>query len=371
MPRQLLFIPGPVTVAAPVLAAMGRPMLDHRGPEYRAVLESISRRLKAIFGTGNDVLLLGSSGTGGLEAAVVNSFSPGQRVLSCPVGIFGKRLANIAKTYGLAVEIVDTPLGHRVDAARLAERLRADVKGEIAGILLTHNETSTGVQNDMQTLSDAIGDHPATVIVDSVSGMGASLFTMDAWRFDVVVAAPQKALAAPPGIAMVAVSPRGWERIAQANVPRFYFDLRKAREFAEQGQTPWTPPVPIAFALDAAIDLYECEGAAAVWARHARNAQAIRAGLTGLGLELFSQPDAHSVTVVAMKAPVGVDAAAVRRTLREKHGMVIGGGQQELQGKILRIGTMGDITSGDISACLSVLGKILHEQGASLLSAGV
>jgi aspartate aminotransferase-like enzyme len=364
MQRQLLFIPGPVTVAAPVLAAMGRPMVDHRGPEYRAVLESISRRLKPIFGTNNDVLVLGGSGTGGLEAAVVNLFSPGQRVLSCPVGVFGKRLANIAKTYGLEVEILETSLGHRVDAARLAERLRADVKGEIAGILLTHNETSTGVQNDMRLLSEAVGDHPATVIVDSVSGMGASAFTMDAWRFDVVVAAPQKALAAPPGLAMVAVSPRGWERIEQARIPRFYFDLRKAREFAALGQTPWTPPVPVAFALEAAIDLYEREGAAHVWARHARNAEMIRAAVTAMGLKLFSQPDAHSVTVVAMALPPGVDATAVRRTLREKHGMVIGGGQQELQGKILRIGTMGDVTQEDINACLSALEEQVRAVGA-------
>ncbi len=364
--RQLLFIPGPVTVAEPVLTAMTRPLVDHRGPEYRELLERLSRRLQPIFGTKQEVLTLGSSGTGGLEAAIVSLFSPGQRVLSCPVGVFGKRLANIAKMYGLEVEFLETPLGHRVDAKRLAERLRADTKGEIAGILLTHNETSTGVQHDMALLAEAIGNHPATVVVDSVSGMGASKFEMDAWGFDAVVAAPQKALAAPPGLAMVAVSPRGWERMTQASIPRFYFDLRKAREFAELGQTPWTPPVSLAFALDAALDLYEREGAEKVWARHERRAQRIRDGVLGMGLELFSQPDAHSVTVVALKVPEGIDAAGIRRTLRERNGFVIGGGQQELAGKILRIGTMGDIQDADIEAVLAALAAALSEQKLSV-----
>lgn len=366
--RQLLFIPGPVTVPEPIASAMARPMVDHRGPEYAALLGSISERLKPIFGTTNDVLLLGSSGTGGLEAAVSNLFSPGQRVLSCPVGVFGKRLANIAKTYGLEVEMLDTQLGHRLDAQRLAEHLRADKKHEIAGILLTQNETSTGVQNDMASLSAAIGDHPATVIVDAVSGLGASAFEMDAWRFDVVVSASQKALSVPPGIAMAAVSSRAWERIAEARVPRFYFDLRKAREFAQQGQTPWTPPVSLAFALDVALDLYGREGAQKVWARHTRYARAIRTAVGAMGLEVFSQPDAHSVTVVAMRVPPGVDTSAVRRTMREKYDIVIGGGQQELAGKILRIGTMGDISEADVIRAITALDETLRELGAEISS---
>ncbi|HEY0798954.1 MAG TPA: alanine--glyoxylate aminotransferase family protein [Candidatus Baltobacteraceae bacterium] len=360
MQRQLLFIPGPVTVPEPILAALARPMVDHRGPEYAAILERISQRLKPVFGTSSDVMLLGSSGTGALEAAVTNSFSPGQRLLSCPVGVFGKRLANIAKTNGMDVEMLETPLGERLDAARLAERLRADTKHEIAGILLTHNETSTGVQNDMALLSAAIGDHPATVVVDSVSGLGATEFKMDAWGFDVVAAASQKVFSVPPGMAMVAVSKRGWERFAQAQAPRFYFDLRKAREFAEQGQTPWTPPVSIAYGMDVAIDLYELEGAPHVWARHARYAEAIRAAVVAMGLDLFSAPDAHSVTVVAFKLPAGADAGAVRRTLREQYGIIIGGGQQELKGKILRIGTMGDIGAADVLDALSALEATLR-----------
>ena len=363
MAKQLLFIPGPVTCAPAVLEAMGRPMIDHRGPEFAELLERIARGMQPIFGTSNDVVVLGSSGTGGLEAAVANSFSPGQKVLAAPVGVFGQRLATIARLHGLDVEIVETALGARVSAEALGARLRADAKGEIAGILLTHNETSTGVQNDMAALSAAIGEHPATVIVDSVSGLGASSFEMDAWHFDIVVTASQKALAVPPGLAMVAVSPRAWERMATAKAPRFYLDLRKAREFAQSGQTPWTPPVSIAYALDVAIDAYQAEGAQQAYARHDRFARTIRAYAAAAGIDVFSRPEAHSVTVVAMRAPAGIDVAKLRAELRERHAVVLGGGQAELKGKILRMGTMGSLSHVDIMRGLDALGVALRQQG--------
>jgi aspartate aminotransferase-like enzyme len=363
MPKQLLFIPGPVTCAPVVLEAMAKPMIDHRGPEFAHLIARIETGMKPIFGTLGDVLVLGSSGTGGLEAAVSSAFSPGQKVLSCPVGVFGKRLAKIASTYGLDVEILETPLGSGVDARALAARLRADTDHEIAGILLTHNETSTGVQNDMAALAAAIGTHPATVIVDSVSGLGASTFEMDAWKFDIVVTASQKALAVPPGAAMVAVSPRGWKRIEKATGPTFYLDLRKAREFAILGQTPWTPPVSIAYALDVAIDGYHDEGAASVYARHDRYARAIRAFAEAAGIELFSQPGSHSVTVVAMHVPPGLDVSAIRSALRDRYDVILGGGQAELKGKILRMGTMGDLTPADVRYGLESLAAVLREHG--------
>ncbi len=364
--RHLLFIPGPVTCAQPVLEAMAKPMIDHRGPEFAALLARIERGMRPIFGTQAEIEILGCSGTGGLEAAIASAFSPGQRVLAAPVGVFGKRLANIARAYGLEVELLDTPYGHAVDPAALEEKLKADRAHAFDGILLTHNETSTGVQNDMAALAAAIGDHPATTIVDSVSGLGASPFEMDAWRYDIVVTATQKALAVPPGISMVAVSARGWERIAQAKAPRFYLDLARAREFAPQGQTPWTPPVSIAFALDVGIERYHAEGAANVYARHDRYARAIRAATTTLRLELFSQPNAHSVTVVALRLPENLSADAIRRTLREEAGVVIGGGQQDLKGKILRIGTMGALTQTDILGAIGALEIALLKQAYAL-----
>ncbi len=334
MPKQTLFIPGPVTCAPEVLAAMAKPMINHRGPEFKALHRADRRGMRPIFGTAGEIVLLGCSGTGGLEAAVANAFSPGQKVLSAPVGVFGKRLANIAKTYGLEVEILDTPLGSALDPAALAARLRADTRHEIAGILLTHNETSTGVQNDMAALAAAIGDHPATVIVDSVSGLGASEFKMDEWGFDIVVTASQKALAVPPGVAMVAVSPRGWERIAQARRRRASISIcgrrassrRAARRRGRRPSRSCSRSTSRSNAITPRARRTCTRGTRATPRRSARRREA-------LGLTLFSQPDAHSVTVVAMNVPEGVEQPAVGRTLREEFGIVIGGGQQELKGR--------------------------------------
>ncbi len=363
MSDQLLFIPGPVTCAPDVLAAMAQPTFDHRGPEFAALLGRIEAGMKPIFGTRGDVLILGSSGSGGLEAAVANAFSPGDKVLSCPVGVFGKRLAAIARTYGLDVEVIDTPIGGAVDPAALAARLAADTNHAIAGVLLTHNETSTGVQNDMAALARAIGSHPATVVVDSVSGLGASAFEMDAWNFDIVVTASQKALAVPPGLAMIAVGARAWERIERAKVPRFYFDLLKAREFAALGQTPWTPPVSLMVALDVALERFTREGAANVHSRHAAYADAIRAFAGASGIEILSHAGAHSVTVVAMKVPGGLEVSKIRAVLRERFGIVLGGGQAELKGKIFRMGTMGDLTPANVLFALESLTTVLRELG--------
>jgi aspartate aminotransferase-like enzyme len=370
--KSLLLIPGPVAVAAPVLAAMARPMVDHRGPVFKAVLERVTSRLRPIFGTTSDVVILGGSGTSGLESAVASTFSPGEKVLACPIGVFGVRLAAIARAWGCDVELLETPWGEALDPLRLRERLKQDSRGEIRGILLTQNETSTGSQNAIDRLAEVTAGHPASVIVDAVSGLGASRFAMDEWGFDVVVVASQKALAVPPGLAMVAVSKRGWQRIASAKGPAFYLDLKRAREFAELGQTPWTPPVSIAFALDVALERYEAEGAERVWERHRRAAEAIRAAARAIGLEIFSKEGAHSATVVAIRVPSGVKADEVRRSLREEHGIVISGGQKELKGQIFRIGTMGDLLPAETIGAWASCEIVLAEQGVSFtLGSGV
>jgi len=372
MAKQTLFIPGPVTCAQAVLAATSRPMINHRGPEFARLLHRCARGMQPIFGTRGEIVFLGGSGTSGLEAAVVNAFSAGERVLSCPVGVFGRRLAAVARTYGLDVDVLETANGSAVDPTVLRARIAAAGERPYAGVLLTHNETSTGVENDMAALSAALGEYPGLRIVDSVSGLGASAFETDAWGYDMVVTATQKALAAPPGLAMVAVSAKAWARMESVTLPRFSLDLKKAREFAVDGQTPWTPPVSIVYALDAALDLYEAEGAPAVWARHARYSTAVRAAVEALGLALCSQPGAHSTTVVAMHLPAGVDGGKLNKTLRETYGIVMGGGQAEMKGKIARMGVMGDLTPADILGALGALELALAEQGAAIdLGAGV
>ncbi|HEY1976647.1 MAG TPA: alanine--glyoxylate aminotransferase family protein [Candidatus Baltobacteraceae bacterium] len=365
MKKSLLLLPGPVPVAQPVLEAMARPMINHRGPEFAEMLARIERGLGPVFGTNGDVVLLGSSGTGAMEAAFVNLFSPGDVVLSCPIGVFGKRFASIAQTYGCVVETLDTPAGAALDPQALAARLEADGGKRIAGVLLTHNETSTGVQNDMAALAPILRAHGAITLVDSISGLGASDFRMDDWGYDVVVTASQKAFAAPPGIAMFAASQRAWERMERSAVPRFYFDARKAREFAKSGQTPWTPPISIIYALEVALDRYHAEGQEAVCKRHARYASAVRAALEALGFTIFSRPGAHSVTVIAAYPPDGVDATAFLKRLRERYGVVLSGGQGEFAGKIVRFGTMGDVSEGDVIGAIGAIELTLADLEAS------
>ena len=363
MPRSLLFIPGPVAVSEPVLAAMAKPLINHRGPAYARLLHRIADRLKPIFATKGDVVLMGASGTGSLEAAVTNLFGPGDTLLACPTGVFGERTAAIATMWGCTVETLETPWGVGVDAEALAARLRADREKKITGILLTHNETSTGVQIDLGAMSRAIGDHPAYVVVDAVSSLGASEFRMDEWRLDIVCAASQKALACPPGLAMVAVSARAWEKIKANNAPRFYFDLRKHKEFFDKGEPPWTPPVSVAFALDVAIDLYEREGGQKVWARHARYTDALHAAVNALGMEVFSHDGVHSVTVTGILTPHGLDNGTILTKLLNEHGVVISGGQGKMAGKMWRWGTMGTVSEADILGALGAFETVIREEG--------
>ncbi len=355
MRRQLLFLPGPVTVAQPVLDAAARPLINHRGEAFAELSTRIAGALRPVFGTNQEVLLLGSSGTGALEAVVANLFSPGERLLSCAVGAFGKRFAAIAERYGCTVESLETPTGDALDPDALRARLDSDPQRQIAGVLLTHNETSTGVACDVAALAPILRRHGAITLVDSVSGLGASEFRMDQWGYDAVVTASQKALAAPPGVAMVALSERAWRRSAAARIPRFYFDLQYARDAAGDGQTPWTPPISILYALDVALQRYHAQGMESAYARHAQFAQAVRASFQAMGFTLVSRPGAHSPTVVAAYPPPGVDPKSLLRALRENHGVVLAGGQAELAGKIVRFGTMGDVSEAELLGAIAAI----------------
>ncbi|HVN70285.1 MAG TPA: alanine--glyoxylate aminotransferase family protein [Candidatus Binatia bacterium] len=355
MNRQLLFLPGPVTVAQPVLDAAARPMMNHRSEAFAQILARIGEGLPPVFGTHGEVVLLGSSGTGALEAAVANLFSPGEQVLSCAVGAFGKRLAAIAQRYGCVVEPLETPLGEALDPDALAARLEADTKRRIAGVLLTHNETSTGVACDMAALAPVLRRHGAISIVDSVSGIAASEFRMDEWGYDAVATASQKGFAAPPGVAMAALSDRAWERCARATSPRFYFDFSKARDSSHLGEMPWTPPISIVYALDVALARYHAEGMENAFRRHAAFAGIVRDELTRLGFTLVSREGAHSPTVVAAYPPPGVEPKGLLKGLRENHGVVLAGGQGELAGKIVRFGTMGELGEDDIRGAIEAI----------------
>lgn len=361
--QELLLIPGPVTVAPEVSAASARPMRNHRGTFAAKVYANLNERLQTVFQTKQPVLLLGSSGTGAMEAAIVNLFSPDDALLALPMGAFGDRMVAIARAYGASVEVIETQWGDKPDPRVLRERLARDRDGAIKGVLITHNETSTGACADLEELARARGDHPALLVVDAVSSLGATDLRMDEWGLDVVIGASQKALASLPGAAMIALSRRGWDATKLARMPRFYFDVNKAKTAQDKGQTPWTPPFGILLALEQATDNYLKEGRHAAFARHARFAEAFRGGCSALGLRLFARPGAYSNTVTAFSAGAGIDHRALQQHLRERYGVVVGGGQMKLEGKILRLGTMGAIGPKDIIAAMGALEMTLRDFG--------
>lgn len=370
--KQLLMIPGPTPVPQSVLLAGAKPMINHRGPEFAALLAEVTAGLKRVFQTEHDVFILTASGTGGLEAAIVNVLSPGDLVLSVSIGVFGDRFATIAKTFGAKVESLNFEWGQAVDPEKLRARLAADKKKDIKAVLVTHNETSTGVANDLSTIGPVVREHGALLLVDGISSLLAMDCQTDAWSLDVVVAGSQKAFMIPPGLAFIAISDRAWAAMAGAKMPRFYWDLKKAKDYLERGQTPWTPAVPQFFQLREALKILEAEGLQACFVRHARLAAAVRAGVGALGLKLFADPAHASNAVTSVKKPDGIEVSALRKLMLQKYGVVLAGGQQQLQNEIFRIGHLGYVSEPEIIATLGALGLALRELGSKVDSwAGV
>jgi len=361
--KQLLMIPGPTPVPPSVLLAAAAPMINHRGPEFAEALAEVTAGLKRVFQTQHDVFVLTASGTGGLEAAVVNMLSPGDTVLSVSIGVFGDRFASIAKAFGVKVESLDFEWGTAADPGKIRERLAADEKKEIKAVLVTHNETSTGVTNDMAAIGPIVREHGALVLVDGISSLVAMDCQTDAWGLDLVVAGSQKAFMIPPGLVFVAMNDRAREAMQKASLPRFYWDLGKAKDYLKLGQTPWTPAVPQVFQLRAALRILEAEGLQACFERHVRHGAAVRAGIGALGLKGFADPKHASNAVTSVRKPDGVEVAALRKLLLEKYGVVLAGGQQSMKDKIFRIGHLGYVSQSDIVATLGALGLALKELG--------
>lgn len=361
--KQLLMIPGPTPVPQSILLAGAMPMINHRGPEFKAALDDCTQGLKRIFRTSHEVFILTASGTGGLEAAVVNTLSPGDKVLSVSIGVFGQRFATIASTYGAAVEAMDFEMGLAADPAKVRARLQADAKKEIKAVLVTQNETSTGVRNDLQALGEVVHEHGALLLVDGISSVLAMDCQMDAWHVDVLVAGSQKAFMIPPGLCFIAISHRAAEAMKSAKAPRFYFDLAKARQYLAEGQTPWTPAVPQVLQLREALKLIEKEGLEQCFARHARLARATREGVKALGLKLLADESCASPAVTSVRKPEGVAVAALRKLMLQKYGVVLAGGQGALKDDIFRIGHLGLVSETEIIAALGTLGLALRELG--------
>lgn len=358
---EQLRIPGPTPCPKEVLEAMSRQMINHRGPQFAQLLNEVTAKLKQVFQTKSDVFLLTGSGTGGLEAAIVNTLSPGDKVLSVSIGVFGERFANIAGQFGAEVVPLRFEWGKAADPDAVDQALKNEPK--IKAVLVTHNETSTGVTNDLEAISSVVKRYDKLLLVDAISSLGSINLPVDDWHCDVVVTASQKGWMVPPGLAMVSVSQAAWQAHKDAKMPRFYWDFTKAKKYLEQGETPWTPAISVVFAFQVALDMMLKEGIKNIFARHARVGKAAREGIKSLGLSLFADEKYASDTVTAVAATNGLDPKKMLKLLREEHKVILSGGQQKLDGKIFRIGHLGWVNEADIKEVISKIKVVLPQAG--------
>ena len=360
--EQNLRTPGPTPLPQDVRDAQAQPMVDHRGTEFGEMLRETSAGIAELIGTRGEILLLTGSGSGAMEAAVVNTLSPGDRVLVVSIGAFGDRFAKVATAFGASVERLDADWGSAADPAALRERLATDEP--YRAVLVTHNETSTGVANPLRELAKAVRDAPGAplLLVDGISGLGAMPFEMDAWGIDLVVSASQKAWMASPGIAIAAVGERARAAGEIARMPRFYWDFAEARDWAAKDQTPWTPAISVLFGLRVGVQRLREEGRERTWARHAAIAASVAAGMETLGLRLVAEPPHRSATVTAAWLPEGLEWAPFNAAMRAR-GLVVAGGQGKWTGRVLRFGHMGEVGIDEMADALQLMGETLAEHG--------
>jgi serine---pyruvate transaminase len=362
--QEILLTPGPTTVPDAVLAAQTVAPRYHRGPAFRQLMGDVLEGLGWMIESENDIVLLTGSGTGALEAAVVNCFSPGDRLVVVDNGFFGDRVTRLARAFGLEVVPLVYEWGRLPRAGDVADLLAREP--DIAGVAVQHSETSTGAINDVEAIAAAVDAAPGRplLMVDAVSSAGAVPVRADAWGLDLVCGGSQKALGATPGIGFVSVSERAWEAYRRATCPRFYWDFEEHRKSAASGpETPWTPAVGVLAGLGAALTLMRGRGREAVYAVHRVNAAAVRAGVRALGLELFGEDPESAVVVTPFRVPDGLDADELADHLRGRYGVVTAPGQGPLRGSILRIGHLGHAAADDLVSGLAALGATLADLG--------
>lgn len=360
MKKYHLLAPGPTPIPPEVLQALSRPILHHRTPEFETLFARVRAALAELLETRSEVLVLAASGTGAMEAAVVNLLSPGEEAIVVRCGKFGERWAEIGKAFGVTVHALDAPYGETVEPARVAAALRAHPGAR--ALFVTQSETSTGVLEDIEAYAALSRRTDTLCVVDTVSSLGAVACPMDAWGVDVVVSGSQKGLMCPPGLAFIALNERAWRAAAAARLPKFYWDLPAERKWQAKRQAQYTPAVSLLMGLDAAIGLIMAEGLPQVYRHHDRLARAMRAGVEALGLGLFPRAT-PSPAVTAVVAPPGVDGEAVVRAYGEEHNITIAGGQGAMKGKIFRVAHLGYVDESDVLVGLAALERVLTRLG--------
>jgi aspartate aminotransferase-like enzyme len=347
-------------VPSNVLLAMAQPMIHHRTPEYEALFIEVRAGLKRLFQTSQDVIPFTSSGTGALEAAVVNTLSAGDTVLVLRAGKFGERWDEICRTYGVRVIPLDAPFGQTVPAEAFEQALRAHP--EAKAVLMQHSESSTGVLHDVRGIAAVTRASGAILIVDAVSSLGIADLRMDEWGVDAVVAGSQKGLMLPPGLSFCALSEKAWGHVKASRLPKYYFDIATERKFVARNECRFTPAVSIFVGLREVLKMIEAETLPGVFRRHERLARATRGGVEALGLELFAKAS-PSPALTAVVAPRGVDSEAVLSTYSTSHNITIAGGQGEMKGQVFRLGHMGYVADFDVITALAALEQVLEELG--------
>jgi serine---pyruvate transaminase len=358
--KQRLLTPGPTPVPEETLLELAKPVVYHRTAEMRQVLLEVLKGLQHVFQTRQSVIPLTSSGTGGLEAAIVNTLPPKSKAVCLMAGRFGERFRNIAKAFEVETVNITVPDGQAVQPEQLAKAL-AD-HPNVTAVLATLSETSTGVAHDLAAFGKLVAATPALLLVDSISGLGAMECRTDEWKIDINVTGSQKALMLPPGLAFLSVSEKAWKQIDKNTAPRaFYFDLKKYRAKLDTGDTPFTMAHTLIRALAVSLKRIQEEGIENIWARQARNASAARAGFQALGLELFASRPAHGLTVV--KVPPNIDGQELLTKLEKQYGLKLAGGQDHLKGKIIRLAHMGYIDQFDVLTAIAGVELVLKEMG--------
>lgn len=366
----MLMIPGPTPVPERVMLAMAKHPIGHRSGEFSQIVGEVTEGLKWLHQTQNDVLILASSGTGAMEAGIINFLSPGDRVLVGSNGKFGERWAEVCQAYSLTVEPVTAEWGKPLDPEQFRQALEADTEKTIKAVIITHSETSTGVLNDLETINRYVKAHgEALMIVDAVTSLGAYNIPIDEWGLDVVASGSQKGFMLPPGLGFVAVSQKAWKAYETAKLPKYYLDLGKYRKAAAKNSNPFTPPVNLFFGLQAALKMMQAEGLENIFARHERQKQATRAAVKALNLPLFASDESASPAITSVM-PQQVDAEQVRSILKKRFDIILAGGQDHLKGKIFRIGHLGFVSDRDILTAIGALEAALLELGHESFSPG-
>lgn len=361
MKKNYLFTPGPTQVPPEVLLAEAQPAIHHRTPQFSKIFKELSEDLKYLFQTEKgEVFTLSSSGTGGMEACVVNLMSKKDKALVICCGKFGERWDEICLAFGVETIPIRVEYGKAVDPSVVGSFL--DKHDGIKAVFATQSETSTGVVNDIEALSRITKRFGVLLIVDTITGIGIHRFPFDEWDIDIAVTGSQKGCMLPPGLAFVCVSPRAWDAIGASDLPKYYWDFKKMRKSLKDATTPYTPSVSLIVAMKKAMDMIKEEGIENVWKRHARLASATRAGIKALGLELFAGEYSSNV-VTAVKTPEGVDIGSIIKKLRDECGVTLTGGQGELKGKIFRIGHIGYVDDFDVITAISAVEKGLFDSG--------